>query len=457
MLFSNKSLIKMAIPLLIQNILAYTIGMIDTMMVASAGDAAVSGVSLVNALDQMLVMVFYAITVGGTVVTAQLLGAKDVKGAKSSAKQLLFAATLIAAVLSVVVLIFRRPLLSLLFGSVEEDVMKSAHGYFFFVSLSFPALAVQSSCESILRVEGKTGASMIVLGSANLLNVAGNYILIKILGLGATGAAISTMVSRVISAAVMLVLVGSKKNILQVERLLHYKPDFPVIRKILRIGIPNGIENGMFNFGRLITQSLVATMPTGVIAANAVANSLASIQYMPGNTINGIMAPVVGRCIGAHENDQAKLYARRLTFWTYLSMWLIAAATVLLQGPLIGLYDLEGEAAQLAKQLIGYHVAFEVIIWPIAFTLPNAFRSAGDVRYPMAVSIVSMWIFRILLAYFLVLEQVSILGMTLPGLGMGVIGIWVAMTVDWFVRGSVFFVHYLRGRWLRIPSLADET
>lgn len=455
MLFSNKNLIRMSIPLLIQNILAYTIGMIDTMMVASAGDAAVSGVSLVNSLDQMLVIVFSAMTIGGTVVVSQFLGARDIKAAKSSAKQLLYSAFIIAVALTVVVQIFRKPLLSALFGNVEEAVMQSANGYFLFVSLSFPFLAIQSSCESIQRVEGKTGASMIVLGCANLLNVAGNWVLIQVCGLGAAGAAISTLVSRVVAAMVMLVLVSRKTNTLQVNRFFHYKPDFFVIRKILRIGIPNGIENGMFNFGRLVTQTLISTMPTAVIAANAVANSLASFQYMPGNTINGVMIPVVGRCIGAHEHDQARRYAKKLTFWTYLCLWLVALATVLLADPLIGLYELQGESARLTKQLIFYHVAVEVILWPIAFTMPNAFRAAGDVRYTMVVSMVSMWAFRILLAYFLVLDQVSMLGLTLPGLNLGIMGIWIAMTVDWAVRGSLFFVHYIRGKWLRKSSLVS--
>jgi len=455
MLFSNKDLIKMSIPLLIQNILAYTIGMIDTMMVASAGDAAVSGVSLVSSLDQMLVVVFSAMTIGGTVVVSQLYGARDLKAAKNGAKQLLYASAFVAIAVTATVQIFRKPLLSALFGDVEAVVMESANGYFFFVSLSFPFLAIQSACESIRRVEGKTTASMIVLGSANLLNVGGNWFLIRVCSLGAAGAAIATLISRAASATVMLVLVSRKENVLQVNRFFHYKPDLPVIRKILRIGIPNGIENGMFNFGRLVTQTLISTMPTAVIAANAVANSLANLQYMPGTTISGVMIPVVGRCVGAHAHDQAKKYASKLTFWTYLCLWAVALATVLLVNPLIGLYDLEGESARLAKQLILYHLAFEVILWPIGFTMPNAFRAAGDVRYTMIVSMVSMWVFRILLAYFLVLDQVSVFGLTVPGFGLGIIGVWMAMSADWIVRGSLFFVHYIRGKWLRKASLVD--
>ena len=446
---------KMAVPLFIQQVLGITIGMIDTMMVSSAGDAAVSGVSLVNSLDQMLVIIFSSITIGGTVVVSQFLGAKDERAAKESAKQLLYAVFIIASVVAIFSIVFRKLLLSTLFGQAEADVMQNANAYFFFVSLSYPLLAISSSCEAIRRVEGKTTATTIVLAVANLLNVSGNAILILGFGMGAAGAAIATLISRSMAAITLLVLSGRKSNVLRLDRLLHYKPDLTVIRKILRIGIPNGIENGMFNFGRLLTQSLISTLPTAVIAANAVASSLANYQYMPGTALSGVMIPVVGRCIGAHERKQAKYYAKKLTMWTYFALWVVAAATFLLARPLIGCYDLTAESAQLARKLIFYHLAFEVVLWPIGFTLPNAFRAAGDVRFPMAVSLFSMWVLRIFLAYFIVLSEVNIFGVVIPGFGMGVMGIWVAMSVDWIFRTIFFVPHFLRGKWSKLASLAD--
>lgn len=456
MLFSNKTLIKMILPLFALQVLAVTIGMVDTMMVASAGDAAVSGVSLVNSLDQMLVIVFSSLTSGGVVVVSQLLGSKNIQGAQNGAKQVLYSATAVAAALTVVVQILRKPLLTALFGTVEADVMESANEYFFFVSLSFPLLAIQSSCEAVQRVEGKTGTAMIVLSCANLLNVAGNYILIKIAGLGAAGAAISTLISRAASAVTMLIVVSRKRNTLQVHHFLHYKPDFGIIRKILRIGIPNGIENGMFYFGRLLTQTLVSTTGTAMIAANAAANSLANYQYMAGTAISGVMIPVVGRCIGAHETEQARIYGRKLTWWTYFCLWGVALGTALLSGPLLGVYDLDAGATEVAKQLIFWHLLCEIVLWPAAFTLPNSFRAAGDVKYTMVISMVSMWVFRVVLAYFLVQPVVSIFGLfTVPGFNMGILGVWVAMTIDWVFRASLFVIHFARGKWLRKKSLVS--
>jgi len=456
MLFSNKTLLKMILPLFIQQVLAVTIGMVDTMMVASAGDAAVSGVSLVNSLDQMLVIVFSSLTIGGTVVVSQLLGAKDLNGAREGAKQVLYSAVIVATALTVVVQIFRKQMLSALFGTVETAVMDSANEYFFFVSLSFPLLAVQSACEAVQRVEGKTGTAMTVLGCANLLNVAGNAILIMGFGMGAAGAAISTLIARTASATTMLIVVSRRKNTLQIHRFLHYRPDFKVIRKILRIGIPNAIENGMFYFGRLLTQTLVSTMPTAMIAANAAANSLANYQYMPGTAISGVMIPVVGRCIGAHEEAQAKHYGRKLTLWTYFCLWAVALGTALLSGPLLGVYELDPAATEVAKQLIFWHLLCEIVLWPAGFTLPNSFRAAGDVKYTMVVSMACMWIFRVVLAYFLAQPEVNVFGLfTVPGFNMGILGVWVAMTIDWVFRASLFVIHFARGKWLRKKSLAS--
>lgn len=449
MLFSNRYLIKTTVPLFIQNILSITIGMIDTMMVASAGEAAVAGVSLVNSLDTMLVLIFTSISAGGAVVLSQQLGAKAADAARDAGKQMLYSTTIIAVAVSVTVLLLRKPLLSLLFGSAEADVLASAHSYFFFVAMSFPFLAIQGGCNVVFRVMGKNGPSTVVSLIANLINVGGNALLIMVFHMGAAGAAISTLISRFCAAAAMLVLIRNPKLPLHVNRFLHYRPDFKVIKSILRIGIPNGIENGMFNFGKLLTQSLISSMGTTVIAANAVASTLANFQYMPGTSISGTLIPVVGQCVGAHEPKQARYYSRLLTFATYLCLWVVVAGTFLLATPIISIYGLTAESEKLAFQMIAYHAACAAVVWPIAFTLPNSFRAASDVRFPLVVSLFSMWVFRVAGAYILSLECVSVLGLfTIPGLGLGAMGVWVAMTADWVFRATLFLIHYIRGKWL---------
>ncbi len=450
MLFSKRDLVKMIVPLFVQQILAITVGMVDNMMVAYAGDAAVSGVSLVGSLDNMLIIIFTSMTAGGTVVISQIMGSRKYREARDGGKQLLYASTAVAALITVAVQILRVPLLKALFGSVEAAVMDSAKDYFLFTSLSYPVFAVQSACNAILRVEGKTSAATVVSVAANLLNVAGNALLIMICNMGAAGAAISTLISRVVAAGIMLIVIGSKKNTLYIDKLLHFRPDFKMIRKMLRIGIPNGIESGMFNFGKLITQSLVSTLPTSMIAANAVASTIAGYQYMPGGAIGMAVVPVIGRCIGALEQKQAKYYSRLLLGVTYVSLWITIGLTFLFAEPLIGAYGLEQEASDMARQMLFYHCLCAAVIWPIAFTTPYSFRAAGDVKFPMVISMVSMWAFRVALAHPLALPEVSVLGMTVPGLNMGIMGVWIAMTVDWLFRAVIYAVHYLKGKWLKM-------
>lgn len=450
-IFSGRDLFKIIFPLIIQQILSITIGTADSMMVAHAGEAAVSGVSLVNTLDTLLVLVFTSLVSGGSVVVSQALGRKDYEGARASTKQLLYSTTAIATALTVGVLLFRRPLLSLLFGTVEEDVMQSAMGYFFFVALSFPLLAIESANAAAFRAMGNSMLSLMVSLMMNLINIGGNALFILVFEWGAVGAAVATLLARLVGAVVLTILLHSRKNPVYLERLLHYKPDFRVIRTILRIGVPNGIENGMFQFGKLLTQTLISTMPTAAIAANAVANTLANIQYMTGGAFSTTMVTVVGRCIGAEEKQQAKRYSRLLTLLEYLALGVMALFTVIFARPLIAVYDLSPDSAALAYRLIIYHSICAILVWPIAFTLPSAFRASGDVRFPLIVSMISMWSFRVALSYFFAPASFTVLGLfTLPGLGMGVMGVWVAMTVDWLFRTVLFLIHYCKGKWLHV-------
>ena len=448
MLFTKRDLLKITVPLIIQQVLATTIGMIDTMMVSSAGEAAVSGVSLCTTLDILLITMFTALVSGGAVVIAQFLGRRDMDLVKDSSKQLLYATTGVAVLITTLVLTVRGPLFNLLFGGVEADVMKNAQSYFFFIALSFPFLGLYDAGAALFRTMGNSMVTMIVSIGMNLLNVAGNAIFIYALGMGAAGAAISTLIARIIGSFVMVYLLHNKKNLIYVEKLFHYRPNFHIIKSILRIGVPNGIENSMFQFGKLLTQSLISSMGTAMIAANAVGNSLANFQYMPGGAIGAVMITVVGRCIGAQEKEQAKKYARILVGATYACLGVVVLGTWIFAEPLIGLYNLSPESTEAAKSLILSHAACAIAIWPLAFTLPNAFRAASDVKFSMKTSVFSMWVFRVALSYVFAKESISVFGFTLPGLGMSVLGVWMAMYVDWVFRSIWFVIRFISGKWL---------
>lgn len=447
MMFSRKDLFKIIWPLFLQQVLSITVGMADSMMVASAGETAVSGVSLVGTLDVLLIYIFSSVATGGSVVLSQAIGRKDQKFAQGAAKQLIWAVTIIAFVVGGTSFLCRYPLLNALFGDAEAAVMDSALDYFFWMSLSFPFLGLFNGVAAVFRAEGNSMIGMKLSLLMNAVNIAGNALLIFGFHMGAGGAALATLFSRVVGAFVIVWLVQKKDHYVYVEHLWRYRPDLGVIKRILRIGIPSGLENSMFQFGKLLTQSLVSTLGTASIAANAVAGSLVSLQYAPGAAVNGAIFAVIGQCVGAGEEKQAKRYSRILLGVLYGSLGLIALVMSLLSGPLVRLYGLSGESFRLAQQMLLAHSLLAAMIWPLGFGLPNCFHAAGHVKFTLVISATSMWVFRVASAYLLALPSVTLLGLTIPGAGLGVMGVWVAMFIDWSFRGSVYIVRYLRGKW----------
>ncbi|MBQ8432510.1 MAG: MATE family efflux transporter [Clostridia bacterium] len=449
MLFSRKQIAAIIFPLLLQNLLSIAIGMADSIMVSNKGEAAFAGVSLVNSLDTVLITLFSALTAGGSVVLAQAIGRKDRDYACKAAKQMLYVSTAVAAAISAVVLLLRVPILKLLFGEVEADVLRNALDYFFFIAISFPFLAIENSVAATLRAQGDSMTSLKVSILMNLLNIAGNAVLIYGLDLGAAGAAIATLFSRMTGAFIKLIVIRNKKRYIYVEKLFHYRPDGAMIKPILRFGIPNGIEQSMYNFGNLITASLVSSLGTVAIAANAAANSICNIQYSAGGASQSAMVPVVGRCVGAKEKEQAKYYTWLLVGIAYLIVIAIAVPSSVFATPLLRFYGLSGETSQVARWLLIYQSAVTLLLWPIAFCLPSALRAAGDVKYTMKISIFSMWVFRVALAYVMAQETVSLFGiLSFPGLGMGIMGVRVAVSVDWLFRAILFLWRVISGRWL---------
>lgn len=457
LLFTKRQIAAIILPLLLQNLLSIAIGMADSIMVSNKGEAAFAGVSLVNSLDTVLVTLFSALTAGGSVVLAQAMGRRDREYACKASKQMLYATTIIAAAISTVVILLRVPILKLLFGEVEADVLENALAYFFFVALSFPFLAIENSVAATLRAQGDSMTSLKISILMNLLNVAGNAVLIYGLDLGAAGAAIATLFSRMTGAVIKLLIIRNPNRYIHVARLFRYRPDGAMIKAILNIGVPNGVENTMFQFGRLMTSSLVSSLGTVAIAANAAALSLANLQYSTGSAVQSSMVAVVGRCVGAREKEQAKYYTRVLLGIAYGAVLIVVILLTVFAKPLLRFYGLSQETATIARQLLLYHGAVSVLIWPIGFCLPSAIRAASDVKFTMVVSVFSMWVFRVALAYWMAKESLSLFGiLSFPGLGMSVMGVWVAMTVDWGFRTALFLWRFVSGKWLTkyqdIPS-----
>lgn len=434
--FSNQAIYQLIIPLIIEQILAVTVGMADVMMISVAGEAAVSGVSLVDMINVLIINVFAALATGGAVVSAQFIGKRDRKQACASAYQLLMITAIISVIVMAMILLWKRPLLKLLFGEIEHDVMENAVIYLNITAVSYPFLAIYSSCSALFRSMGNSRVSMMLSLLMNIINIGGNAIFIFLLHLGIAGVAIPSLISRVLACIIILYLICNSKNQIYIDPKSKIKLDGVMIKKILHIGIPNGLENGLFQLGRVLVVGIIAGFGTVQIAANAVANNIDSLGCIPGQAISLAMITVVGQCVGAGDYKQCEYYTKKLMKISYAFTSSVNIIIVLILPLLLAVYHLSDDTLELAKILISIHCICAVFLWPASFTLPNALRAANDVKFTMIASIASMWIFRIVTSY--------ILGKWMQ---MGAIGVWIAMILDWIFRIICFVWRYFSGKW----------
>lgn len=435
-LFSNRELANLIGPLVIEQLLAVFVGMADSIMVANVGEAAVSGVSLVDNIMILIINIFAALATGGAVVAGQYIGRKDEKSACKAATQLVWFVSLSAVAIMILVYFGKDIILNQVFGHITAEVKGHADIYLLIVTASIPFIALYNGGAAIFRAMGNSQVSMRVSLLMNAINVIGNAILVFGLRIGTAGVAIPTLISRMVAAIVITVLLCNQTRILHIERTLKIRFDGRMIRKILAIGVPNGLENSMFQLGKILVLSLVSTFGTYAIAANAVSNAIALFQILPGMAISLAITTVISQCVGANDYEQVHYYLKKLLAIIYVAM-VGTVALIFLALPLIlKAYNLSDQTAAAATNIIHFHGISAMIIWPLSFALPAAYRAAGDAKACMYTSIVSMWIFRIGFSY-------------LVGkyMGLGVFGVWVAMVVDWVVRAICFIIRYFNGKW----------
>lgn len=436
-LFTNQQLCALIVPLLIEQLLAVAVGMADTMMVSQAGEAAVSGVSLVDMINNLIIYLFSALATGGAVVTSQFIGARRIREAGDSAGQLVLLSLLGGLGILAFCLLCGRPVMRLFFGSITEDVMEAGLLYLRITAVSYPFLALYNAGAALFRSVGNSGISMRVSIVMNLINIVGNAIGVLVLHLGVAGVALPTLISRAVAAFLILRAAEHGAGPVQLH-LRGLRLRGHMVRRILEIGVPSAVENGLFQLGRLLVVSIIATFGTAQIAANAVANNLDGMAILGGQALGLATITVVGQCVGAGDYAQARRYNRKLM----LISWLLiaaSAAVILTSLPLLlNLYNISDEARVLSAQLVRLHNIPAIALWCLSFTLPNTLRAAGDARFTMVVSIVSMAVFRIGFSV--------VLGIWM---GMGAIGVWIAMDIDWVCRVICFVARYFSGAWTR--------
>lgn len=435
-MFDRKKLIALLVPLVIEQVLSATIGIADTIMVAQVGEHAMSGVALVDAINILLINVFSALATGGTVVTAQYIGQRKTDSARESACQAVLVTLAISLAVTVVCVLFRGGILDVIYGDVEADVMQSALIYFLLTALSYPFMAGFNTAAAIFRAVGDARRPMLISIGMNLLNVAANAVFIFAFKLGAAGAALATLLSRIVGAGVICVMLYSEKHEVNIHGIFPLRVNMPMIKNILHIGVPTGFENGIFQIGKILVQSIITGFGTTGIAAASVANSVASFTAMPGFAIGIGLITVTGQCVGAEKFDQARRYTVGFTAVSALIAGILSVALFFVCDGCIALFDVETETALLSHDLIFSTLITNVIFWPPSFVLPNALRAAGDVKFTMIVAVVSMWVFRVLLSYIFAVT-----------LGLGVIGVWYGMMADWVARTVAYSYRYLSGKW----------
>lgn len=445
-LFSNQRLRKLIIPLVLEQGLTILVGMCDGVMVSSVGEAAISGVSLVDMINAVVLTLFAALATGGAVVTSQYLGARQEEKARHSAGQLVLLSLGLGLTAMLLCLIWARGLLKLFFGSIEAEVLEAGLIYLRITALSFPFIALYNAGAAIFRSSGNSKVSMQVSLLMNGVNVAGNALCIFVLKMGVAGVAVPTLVSRAVAAVVILALAAGKQQPLALTRNSLRQIDKPMMGRILRIGIPSACENSFFQLGRLVVVSMIAIFGTTQTSANAVANTLDSVGIVVGQAMGLAMVTVVGQSVGAGDLKQVRYYVKKLMAWSYM---LVGASNVLLLAcvdPAVGLYrSLSPETAQLAKQLVQIHAFFAISLWPASFVLPNALRAANDAKFTMWVGVGSMLTFRVVGSWILCVQ-----------LGWGALGVWAAMVMDWVCRIAFFVPRMAGGRWQEKCSLSER-
>ena len=434
--FSNRDLLRLLIPLVIEQFLSVTVGLADSIMVASLGEAAVSSVSLVDTVNVLLINTFGSLATGGAIVTGQYLGSRTMDKAQRSAEQLMIFMGVLSVAIMVLMYILRHFIIHVLFGAVEADVAANAERYFNIVELSIPFLGIYSAGTALFRVMGNSKTSMRISLVMNVINVAGNALLIFGFRWDVAGVALPTLVSRVFAAGMVSCLLCNQKLDVHLSRRFRLYYDRQAVGQIVRTGVPNGIEGSMHQLGKILLLSVVSQFGTASITANAIGNSLASFQCLAGAAASTAMITVVSQCVGRRDYEDVRYYAKKLMLFAHGAMAVTNVAILIATPAILAVYNVSAETYGLAQQIIWMHGTMGIIFWPLAFAFPQVLRAAGDTRYVMVVSTVSMWTFRLILGVLLATQG-----------GFGVIGIWLAMLVDWFCRITCYALRYRSGKW----------
>lgn len=436
-LFDNKTLFWLIMPIVLEQFFNSLMGMADTMMVTTVGSVAISAVALVDSVNNLVIQIFSAMAAGAVIVCSQYIGSGNKKESNRAAGQVVLMVLVISLAITIFGILGGERLLRLIFGTVEESVMENALIYFIITAISYPFLALFSAGAAFYRASGNSKFPTNVSVISNVINIIGNAVFIYGFKWGVAGAAAATLLSRVFSTTVIYYCLRKPKQTIVVKDYLKIRPDMALILTIMSIGIPAGIENGMFQFGKIAIQSTVSTMGTTVMSAQAMTNIFEMANGLFANGVGIGLMTVVGQCIGANRIEEAKYYIVKLMGVAWVGVLISCLIIFAVTKPITWISRMEPEAAVLCFEMITAITIVKPLVWVGAFGLPYGLRAAGDVKFPMIVSISSMWGCRVMLCNFLV-----------NAFHFGLIAIWLGMFADWTIRAAIFSMRFLSGKWI---------
>ncbi len=436
-MFTQKDLRRLVLPIFLDQLLLAGVGIVSTLLLSYAGEAAVSAVSLVEMINVFIISILLAVSTGGTVVLAQIIGSKRLELAQKASGQMMVLTVLVGLLFMGMVLGLGQPILNLLFGSVDPDVMRAAQIYFIISSLSYPFMALYNASAGLFRAMGNSRIPMIGSMVLNISSVLGFGLAIFIFKAGITGVAVASLTSRIIASLFLIRLNFNPELIVSLDKKNFLTWDTSLVHRIVKVALPNSVENGVTQLGRVFLASIIALFGTAQITANGIVNSLGAFTLSYSMALVFASVTVVGQCVGAKEYEQARLYAKKLMRQGQIVTLVLAVLSIVLLPALLQIYTISDEARTLTYQVMILHNVIAVLFWTPGFMLASSLRAAGDARFTMIVSLTAMFIFRIPAAYLFAVV-----------LDFGVMGVMMAMGVDWFYRFTINQIRLKGNKWL---------
>lgn len=453
----RKDVFKLAVPILVEQLFVMSLGMVNTMMAGHISKEAVSAIGMVDSINNIFIAFFTALAVGGTVVVAQYVGQKNVKHANDAMKQALYSTVIISLFITILMWVFRDSVISILFGSADKTVISNAYTYLEITLLTYPLISISLMANGILRGSGDTKTPMKISIFMNFLNVILGYLFIygidiqnshfhmNVPSLGVKGAAIGIAIARITGAIAIIIILMRGTRLLKLKNIYNFKFNSELLKPIFCVGIPASIESLLFNGGKLITQIFIVDMGTASIASNTITNSIANMLNIPGNSLSLVATALIGQYMGRRNTEEAEKCLSYIIKASTVFLAVLAFASVPLAGFIVSLYTQNTEIIDISVKLLKLNAIFSPL-WAISFVLPAGLKGAGDAKYTMITSIIGMWLFRIIAGY--------ILGIPL---GLGVIGIWLGMYIDWIVRGILYLLRFNSGKWKEFVLIKIES